>query len=313
MLLAAVLFVVATLYLWLVKRRATERELGLQALAGMHWRDFSELVKRALREQRDLHTLPHAEDGSRQPASDFLLGSAEGPWLVWCKHGLAYRIGTAAINELGAAARLAGARGGLLITEGRVERASLATAEKQAVEVLDGPRLWPLLLPYLPGDIESRVRDAARREAVRRTVIAALACATIGLAAAVGFKRGVPASAVEAPAPTQPPALRQRPEVATASPAQPAPPMLEPDPDDSTLQAYQQAVSRALLRVPGVTSGIWQTRQTLVVSRTGTLEQVWPRICEQVIAYPALRTVRIQLNARPGVDEPVRWRQCATL
>ena len=29
-------------------------------------------------------------------------------------------------------------------------------------------------------------------------------------------------------------------------------------------------------------------------------------------ALPALRNVRIQLNARPGVDEPVRWRQCAT-
>lgn len=316
LLLAAVLFVVAALYLWLVKRRVTERELGLQALAGMHWRDFSELVKRALREQRDLHTLPRADEESRQPASDFLLGSAEGPWLVWCKHGLAYRIGTAAINELGAAARLAGARGGLLITEGRVERASLATAEKQAVEVLDGPRLWPLLLPYLPGDIESRVRDAARREAVRRTVIAALACATIGLAAAVGFKRDVPAPAADAPAPTRTPSLRQSPAVATASPAQPAPPappMLEQDPDDSTLQTYQQAVSRALLKVPGVTSGIWQTRQTLVVSRTGTLEQVWPGICEQVTAYPALRTVRIQLNARPGTDEPVRWRQCATL
>ncbi|WP_251278253.1 restriction endonuclease, partial [Enterobacter hormaechei] len=73
-----------------------------------------------------------------------------------CKHGLAYRIGTAAVNELGAAARLAGARGGVLLTEGRIERDGRSAAEKQAVEVLDGPRLWPLLQPYLPGDIEAR-------------------------------------------------------------------------------------------------------------------------------------------------------------
>ena len=313
LLLAVVLFVVASLYLWLVMRRAKECELGLQALAGMHWRDFSELVKRALREQRDLHTVARSENESRQPASDFLLDSAEGRWLVWCKHGLAYRIGTAAINELGAAARLAGARGGLLITEGRVERASLATAEKQSVEVLDGPRLWTLLLPHLPGDVESRVRGAARREAFRRTVIAALACATIGLLAAISLQGGAPAKAPGAarslPAVTPSPAP---PSPGRAAIQTPAPESLQQDPDDLTMQTYQQAVSRALLKVPGVTSGIWQTRQTLVISRTGTLEQVWPRICEQVVTYPALRTVRIQLNARPGVDEPVRWRQCAT-
>ena len=319
-LLAVVVFVLAALYLWLIKRRVTERELGLKALAGMHWRDFSELVKRALREQRNLQVLPRTEDESRQPASDFLLGSAEGPWLVWCKHGLAYRIGTAAINELGAAARLAGARGGLLITEGRVERASLVTAEKQSVEVLDGPRLWPLLLPYLPGDIESRVRGAARREAVRRTGIAAFACATIGLLAAMGFEGAAPAPVPATPPPTQVTERTPAPALTPVAPPPPAGPMpraavetLEQDPDDATLQGYQQAVSRALLKVPGVTSGIWQTRQTLVVSRTGTLEQVWPPICEQVVAYPALRTVRIQINPRPGVTEPVRWRQCATL
>lgn len=313
MLLAAVLFVITALYLWLVKRRVTERALGLQALAGMHWRDFSELVKRALREQRGLHTLPRGEEESRQPASDFLLGSAEGSRLVWCKHGLAYRIGTAAINELGAAARLAGARGGVLITEGKVERASVATAEKQAVEVLDGPRLWPLLLPYLPGDIESRVRGAARHEAVRRIVIAAFACATIGLLAAVSFKHEAPSPAATVTVPARAPTPVPAATAAAVPTAVPAPATLQADPDDETLQAYQQAVSRALRKVPGVTSGIWQTRQTLVVSRTGTLEQVWPGICAKVVDYPALRTVRIQLNARPGVDEPVRWRQCATL
>lgn len=325
LLLAVVLFTLATLYLWLVMRRRTQMQLGLQALAGMHWRDFSELVKRALREQRDLHTLQRGEDESRQPASDFLLGNADGQWLVWCKHGLAYRIGTAAINELGAAARLAGARGGLLITEGRVDREGLATAGKQSVEVLDGPRLWPLLLPYLPGDIDSGVRGAARHEAVRRTVIAALAACTLGLLAGLAVQsrtatvpQPAPATSVArvaaAPATDAPAAapVDTKAPVATLSAAQPAANADELDPDDATLERLQQDLSRSLRTLPGVTSGIWQTRQTLVVNRTGELEQVWPRICERMLQSPALRTVRIQLNARPGVDEPVRWRQCAT-
>ena len=50
LLLAVTCFVLATGYLWLVKRRRKEMQLGLQALAGMHWRNFSDLVKRALQE-----------------------------------------------------------------------------------------------------------------------------------------------------------------------------------------------------------------------------------------------------------------------
>ena len=29
--------------------------------------------------------------------------------------------------------------------------------------------------------------------------------------------------------------------------------------------------------------------------------------------YPPLRASRVQLNPRPGSDEPVRWRQCRTM
>ena len=39
----------AVVYLWWIKRRQKEMQLGLQALAGMHWREFSVLVKRMLR------------------------------------------------------------------------------------------------------------------------------------------------------------------------------------------------------------------------------------------------------------------------
>ncbi|HFF5944564.1 MULTISPECIES: restriction endonuclease [Stenotrophomonas] len=318
----------AVVYLWWIKRRQKEMQLGLQALAGMHWREFSVLVKRMLREQRGLRELNDPAEESREPSSDFLLSDGPNQWLVSCKHGLAYRIGTAAVNELGAAARLAGAKGGVLLTEGRIERDGRSAAEKQAVEVLDGPRLWPLLQPYLPAEIETRVRASARHEALRRIAIAALAAVTLGLlvglslqglhvqdAPPVAEETGAPAPvapAVEA-APEPAPAPATTPPATLPAPATPSTDARSnPNPDAATLERFQADLSRALAGKPGIASGVWLTRQTLAINRTGELDAVWPQVCEEVLHYPALRNVRIQLNARPGVDEPVRWRQCAT-
>ncbi|OCK45707.1 hypothetical protein BA766_16425 [Stenotrophomonas maltophilia] len=318
----------AVVYLWWIKRRQKEMQLGLQALAGMHWREFSVLVKRMLREQRGLRELNDPTEESREPSSDFLLSDGPNSWLVSCKHGLAYRIGTAAVNELGAAARLAGARGGVLLTEGRMERDGRSAAEKQAVEVLDGPRLWPLLQPYLPVDIEARVRASARHEALRRIAIAALGSVTLGLlvglslqglhvqeATAAAQAPAMPAPVASAPTiePAPEPAANAAPPAGASSPAAPAADARSnPNPDAATLDRFQVELARALAGKPGIASGVWLTRQTLAINRTGELEAVWPRVCEEVLHYPALRNVRIQLNARPGVDEPVRWRQCAT-
>ncbi|HEQ1703628.1 restriction endonuclease [Stenotrophomonas sp. GD03701] len=326
----------AVVYLWWIKRRQKEMQLGLQALAGMHWREFSVLVKRMLREQRGLRELSDTTEESREPSSDFLLSDGPNTWLVSCKHGLAYRIGTAAVNELGAAARLAGAKGGVLLTEGRIERDGRSAAEKQAVEVLDGPRLWPLLQPYLPADIESRVRTRARHEALRRIAIAALGSVTLGLLVGLGLQglhvedtapvtpapgETAPLPVETAPSPADAPAADAAPEASeAASPitAAPSPTAAatdersNPNPDAATLERFQADLARALAGKPGIASGVWLTRQTLAINRTGELEAVWPRVCEEVLRYPALRNVRIQLNARPGVNEPVRWRQCAT-
>ena len=37
------------------------------------------------------------------------------------------------------------------------------------------------------------------------------------------------------------------------------------------------------------------------------------QICAELERYPALRTVRVQLNPRPGTEDKVRWRQCRTM
>jgi hypothetical protein len=336
LLLALVVWSLAAAYFWLVKRRRKETRLGLNALAGMHWRDFSEIVRRALHEQRGLQDVTGEADDSREPSSDFLMQDAQHQrFLVSCKHGRAYRIGRAAVNELGAAARLAGARGGILITEGVVERDGRSTADKQSVEVLDGSLLWPMLQPYLPGDVETRVKHEARREAVRRISIAALGSLTLGLLVGMGYLTSRLDQAAQAPAPAAAPAppTAAPPAPAAPAPAQPAnptpaaaaapPPAAHSaapnqilgtiaDPDAATLAVYQRELATLLAQQEGVLSAFWQTRQTLAVNRSAEIDEVWPRICTQVKRYPALRTVRIQLNPRINTDEPVRWRQCAT-
>lgn len=345
LLLALSVWGLTSAWLWMVKRRRTETQHGLAALAGMRWREFSQIVRRAMAEQRGLRDLSGEDNGDRGTSSDFLMERDGQRWLLSCKHGRAYRIGAPAITELGAALRLTGATGGILITEGRVERDGLAAAEKESIEVLDGRVLWQVLAPCVPEDMRTMVEGIARREAVRQTGIAALGAVAVGLLAGMGYMTlqidenlsraeaapaavAAPAAAPRsAPAPETPvrsPATADAP--AAAPQAAPAPPVaaavpgtrktaaedLQEDPDPETLLRYQQAVSKKLAATPGVISGIWLTRSTLSVERSADDATVWPRICREVEHYPALRTVRIQLNPRPGTGEPVRWRQCRT-
>lgn len=333
MVLAVATWLAATAYLWLVRRRENETTAGLHALAGLHWRDFSRMVRRAMREQRDLHD-DADEDPALEPQSDFVMTRGDARWLLSCKHGRAYRIGSAAVNELGAAARLMGAQGGILVTEGKVQRDGIAAADKQSVEILDGRRIWPMLKRYLPSELEDGVIGASRRRAQRHIAIAALACVTLGLMVGLGGlalqQRSADASSsaaettptVTAPAAPAPVAPAPAPASATApgtaanapapQPAAEATPALA-QPDAATEAGYRQALSKTLARTPGVIRGIWQTQMTLVIDRSGDDAQVWPLICREVERYPSLRTVRIQLNPRPDRDEPVRWRQCRTL
>lgn len=339
MVLAVATWLASALYLWLVRRRENETTAGLHALAGLHWRDFSYMVRRAMREQRDLQDAALDEHASQEPQSDFVMTRGQARWLLSCKHGRAYRIGSAAVNELGAAARLMGAQGGILVTEGKVQRDGIAAAGKQSVEILDGRRIWPMLKPYLPSELEDGVVGASRRRAQRHIAIAALACVTLGLMVGLGGlalqQRSADTAALAAEtAPAVPPRASPAPAPALAAPVPAAgaasdsvanaaapQPTAAPaaatapataQPDAATEAGYRQALSKTLARTPGVIRGIWQTQMTLVIDRSGDDAQVWPRICREVERYPSLRTVRIQLNPRPDRDEPVRWRQCRT-
>lgn len=323
--LALALWFVAIAYLWLVRRKQTEIAHGLAALAGMRWREFSRIVRLALADQRNLRDTAAEITDDHGTSSDFMMAGDKGLFLVSCKHGRAYRFGAQDINELASAMRLTEADNGILITEGRVERDGLAAATRQSIEVLDERNLWQLLGAYVPAQTRDTVTGIAHREAVRHTGIAALAALTLGLLAGMtyGTLQDTNAGDTSSPTTQHPAGPPAPPAAAVAAPldsgnvADPTAGMaaedLQQDPDPETLLRYQQNVSKALARTPGVISGIWLTRLTLSIERTADDATVWPLICREVERYPALRTVRIQLNPRPGSDEPVRWRQCSTI
>ena len=309
-LLAAVLSV---LYLWLVRRPETENVAGLRALADLRWREFATVVGQAM-QQRGLRDVVQANE----PASEqMMMTDGDSRWLLSCKHGMAYQLNAANVEELAEAMDLAGARNGILLTEGRAGRDALAVAAGHGIEVVDGRRLWHLLKPFMPVHTTAGIVGAADAQARRHTLIALGGSLALGLVVAVlpfqrqssagdtstGAAVAAPATVADSAAPAAGPAL----------PAAAATGLIQDNPDDATESRYQADIARTLSLVPGITRAYWLTRATLVVDRTATDPAVWPFICGELERYPSLRTVRVQLNPRPGSEDAVRWRQCRTM
>lgn len=296
--------VAVSAYLWLARRRNDEIAAGLHALSGLRWREFSRLVLSAL-ERRGMTVVAAGPDETRDPRGIFPLTREDQRWLLSCKHGSAYRIGAAPVEELASSVRLGNAAGGILATEGQLEQEGRIAAQGHNIEVLDGPRLWDELAPLIEPDLRQQIVGQAAARAKRHIAIGWLGSITLGaLVATTLANAGLGTSDPATPAPTaaQKPAAISGAEVVAYR-----------EPTDEELQEQRLAVSRALSNTPGVVRGVWQTRLTLAVDFLGDEADVWPRICQQVELYPALRTVRVQLNPPAGSQAPVRWRQCKTI
>ncbi|WP_213604124.1 restriction endonuclease [Pseudoxanthomonas japonensis] len=300
--------IAATLYFWLVRRPRDEMSYGLHALSGLRWREFSKLVLAAMAERGLVEAVPEQQE-SREPQSTFLLARGEERWLLSCKHGSAYRIAAAPVQELAASIRLGAARGGILATEGKVEKEGRDAAQGTTIELLDGPRLWPEVRHLIEPALLDEITRYASGRAKRHTSISWLGAVTLGALAMAAWSGTHPARD-EAPAPPAPAAVA-RPE----TPASPPPVAQESfqEPTDAELEAQMASVLKALSKTPGITRGVWQTKLTLSIDRTASEKEVWPWICLELERYPALRASRVQLNPPPGSSEPVRWRQCKTM
>lgn len=276
---------------------------GLHALSGLRWREFSRLVLDAMA-RRGLTETAADSQASREPQSTFILNQNDKRWLLSCKHGSAYRIAAAPVVELAAGVRLSSAAGGILATEGRVEKEGRDAALGNNIEVLDGPRLWPEVKPLIEPSLHEQIVGYASARAKRHIGIAWLAAVAVGALATVTLANHLPADPPPAPVP------------AASAPTAPAPAgtvTIAAYPTEEELVEQRGEVLENINRTPGIARGFWQTSLTLSVDRLASEQEVWPLICKEVERFPALRNVRIQLNPPPGSDEPVRWRQCKTM
>jgi hypothetical protein len=293
----------ATAYLWLIRRRNDEMAAGMHALSGLRWREFSRLVLDAMALRGLIEAVPDGQ-GSREPQSTFILNRDDKRWLLSCKHGSAYRIAAAPVVELAAGVRLSSAAGGILATEGRVEKEGREAAQGNNIEVLDGPRLWPEVKPLIESSLRDDIVGFANARAKRHIGISWLAAVAAGALVTVALINYLPAEPPAAPTAAIP---------APAAPASTGTVTVTPYPTDAELADQRAEVLQNINQTPGLARGFWQTSLTLSVDRIATEQEVWPLICKEVERFPALRNVRIQLNPPPGSDEPVRWRQCKTM
>ncbi len=293
----------ATAYLWFIRRRNDEMAAGLHALSGLRWREFARLVLDAMA-RRGLTEVAPDGPGSREPQSTFVLNRDGKRWLLSCKHGSAYRIAAAPVVELAAGVRLSSAAGGILATEGRVEKEGRDAAQGNNIEVLDGPRLWPEVKPLIEASLRDQIVGYASARAKRHIGIGWLAAVAAGALATVALINHMPTEAPPAPIAPAP---------VPVAPANSGTVTITPYPTDEELADQRAAVLQNINQTPGIARGFWQTALTLSVDRIATEQEIWPLICKEVERFPALRNVRIQLNPPTGSNEPVRWRQCKTM
>lgn len=310
-LIALILALAATFYLWVIRRRQDETAAGLLALAALRWRDFSRVVLSSL-QLRGLERWSFEPEDVRNQHPSFVLGDGKGRQLLLsCKHGTAYRIGSVAIEELASEARLRGAHGAILATEGRVEAAGREKAQRAGVEVLDGARLWAQVKPMMDSATVQHIVRQANTQARRRIGLCWILALLVGVLLSTVLKLGdadapgaPPLATAPAPPPVRQPAANHAPAQANL-PHTPAAP-----PSEQELARQRGQVAKALTRAGVLRQPAWISGSTLAVEMLASQTLVMAAVCAELAKYPDLALSRIQLNPPPGSSGRIRWRQC---
>lgn len=300
----------ATFYILKVRLPRDETRAGIAALVGMSWREFIHLVLDALARRGYAREFDRAA-----PSGDdeYMLAREGTRSLLSCKHGSSYVLGIGAMHDMANAMQLAGADGGLLLTQGQFASDARLAAQGMRIELLDGPALWPELRGLLPTDQrEAIVRDA--RSAARLHVaigwglafVAALAVWLMPMRGTPGTDAGSESAATAQPA--------QRSARGTTPSARPVPTdddLAVPEDPDMLLKRRKD-VAASISTVPGVARASWSTQSTLLVELSDASTDLKPALCPLLERYPELRTSRMQLQPPPGSDAAVRFVQCMT-
>lgn len=286
---------VATFYFHRFQRRRDETAEGIIALSAISWRGFIGLVLQALQRRGFVHTLGTGEisgDG------DYVLEHADGRWLLSCKHAATFVLGRNAVQALSSEMLLKGAVGGLLVTQGNIDRdaRALVLAGKQRVELLDGKALWPELRELIPArqlaDIRMRTGARARRRILLSWMLALLAGVAVFLAMPPAVQAPVTSAAQDGSR-------------AAFTPVAIAPPPRAP------IETQRADLASAVGSLAPVDRAIWASGSTLqvFVDRVDSQSTI-DSVCALVLRQPDLTASRIQFTPPPGSDQPNRFLQC---
>ena len=293
--------IAGTVYFRGIRMRRDETAAGIVALSGVSWRVFIHMVLDALSRRGYERVVDHEEPSGDR---DFVLEKDRQHWLLSCKHGGAFVLGKAVVNELASDINLKNAAGGFLVTQGRITEDAHPVASLQRIELLDGQALWPELRGFIPAEQLVAIRDEAAVRARQRTLASWLLALLVGVATFLALPTPAPASK---PAPASPLAM-ERPLPATPPAPEVVAQMGEPSPEQ--LEQQRKDVLQAIATLPDVAQATWSTESTLHVTLAALDGDAFERICPLVERYPAIASSRIQLTPPPGDDARVRFRQC---
>ncbi|TCZ88945.1 restriction endonuclease [Lysobacter sp. N42] len=301
--LGLVLAAAGAYYVWRVWRPRREVFEGRRILAGMRWRELSNLVMDALGPS-GFEPEPAEARAERGSHTDPVMLRDGKPWLIVCKQGLDHRVTAQAVEEVHRSLRLQQAAGAVVVTPGHVERR--ARDVTPAIELADGEELWRLLDPLLPASVHDEVTRRARAVAVQQSAFVLAAAAAVAFSATWALHRFTAADPAASNASAAASSAASRSGTApAAAPAVQAP--------VSTLdEAGQRSeLAQRMSELPGVDRALWSTPSTLQIFVTDPELATDEAICELVRHYELIRASRLQLEPPPGVERPVRFKQCS--
>lgn len=301
--LGLVLAGVGAHYLWRVWRPRREVFEGRRILAGMRWRELSNLVMDALG-SAGFEAETSEKRSERGSNADLLMHRDGRPWLIVCKQGLDHRVTLQAVEEVQRTARMQQADGAVIVTPGHVDPKARETRDPTPmIELADGEDLWRLLDPLLPASVHDEVAQRARAQAMRHSA------AVVAVAAVVMFASTWALSSFE-PEPEPASTVTQVTRTPAAAPAVQAPAAANPA---SKLNEDEQRreLAQRLSSLPGIDRALWSTSSTLQVFVLDASVASDDAICQLVQRYELIRASRLQIQPPPGVDRPVRFKQCS--
>lgn len=297
------------------RRRQAESEAGINALAGMKWRECVGLVLEAL-SREGFREAP----ASRQPGdggTEFLLTRNDEQVLLAYKHGTAYRLGEANVRDFANGVQLQGANSGILLTLGSADGAARDVARRYGVEVIDGQALWPKVQDYVSAQIVEQVRLEAAEKTKRGLWIGSVVSVLVGVGLLLAtnpfdFDTAPDATVAHATPAATAAAAKPSSESQEISAAAAAMAKVAKMTDAERAERRAQAAVK-VAQITQIGNAGWSTQSTLLVNLSKTDGQdteLTGEVCRILTQYEELRYTRVQLDPPLDSTVPVRWRQC---